>query len=107
MFGVFKNIDYFCSVIQLQRIAQVEPRSLGASEPRSLGASEPRSRKVHLYINRSASRKYLIYSLNTLKSAKPIVDCAGIRRMEFGQPSALRMRTCEGKEVHAIGCAKE
>ena len=42
MFGGFKNIDYFCSVIQLHRIAQVEPRSLGASEPRS--------RRVYLYM---------------------------------------------------------
>ena len=96
MFGGFKNIHYFCSVRQLHRIAQVEPRSLGASEPKG----------TPIYINRSASRKYLNYSMNTIEPATEILDCAGIRRMEFGQPSALGMRTCEGKVALAIGRAK-
>ena len=44
--------------------------------------------------------------MNTIESATETLDCAGIRRMEFGQPSALGMRTCEGKVAQAIGRAK-
>ena len=84
-------------------IAQVEPRSLGASEPRSLGASEPKG--IPMYVYRITSHKNLIYSMKTLKPAIATTASAGIRRMEPDQPSALRMRTCGGKGVLANGCA--
>ena len=55
--------------------------------------------------------KYLIYSMNRLKPASATAACAGIRRMEFGQPPALGMRTCGGEAAWqwllAMGCASK
>lgn len=69
----------------------------GASDSRSLGADG-----IPIYINRLASRKYLNYSMNTLKPATESLDCAGIRRMGFGQPLPL----CEERVAGArVRCA--
>ena len=81
-------------------LAASQPRSLAASQPRSLAASQPRSlaaKDLPIYVGAQHSRKYLIYSMNTLKPAIATTACAGIRRMEAGQPPALGMRTCGGK----------
>ncbi|MBQ9469367.1 MAG: hypothetical protein IJU72_00265 [Bacteroidales bacterium] len=49
--------------------------------------------------------------MNRIKPATAIVACAGIHRMEFGQPPALGMRTCGGKGagqwLFAMGCANK
>ena len=99
-FGRFKNFDYFCTVIQ--HISHT------ASQRRSLAASQPKS--IPIYIGARHSRKYLIFSMNSLKPATAITASAGIRRMEAGKLSALGMRTCGGKGAGqwplAMGCAK-
>ena len=95
-------------IAQPRSLAASQPRSLAASQPRSLAASQPKSTPI--YIGAQHSRKYLISSMKHLKPATATIACAGIRRMEAGQPSALGMRTCEGKAAGqwllAMGCAK-
>ncbi|MBQ9470410.1 MAG: hypothetical protein IJU72_05600, partial [Bacteroidales bacterium] len=63
-------------------------------------------------VYRLTSLKYLIYSMNLLNPATAAsCACVGTRRMEAGQPSALGMRTCEGKGAEqwqmAMDYAKE
>ena len=84
---------------------------LWASGPLGLWASGPLGPKgIPIYVYRLTSLKHLIYSMNHIKPATAIVACAGIRRMEFGQPPALGMRTCGGKAAGqwllAMGFAK-